>query len=146
MRHAWGHKLQRFRLEWPFCLFSILCLYNHKQPGMGTVWTLRSVEQHFSTLCAVPQSAILKLYPFRTTCDTTCTFRKTFKLSKSSTHWQNYTTKIRCFKAFIQAELVSDNEAFAWNAEPYCIVKVISIIFTSFWCHALPQKRKTDVM
>ena len=86
MRHAWGHKLQRFRLEWPFCLLSILCLYNHKQPGMGTVWILRSVEQHFSTLCAVPQSATLKLYPFRTTCDTTCTFRKTFKLSKSSTH------------------------------------------------------------
>ena len=24
MRHAWGHKLQRFRLELPFCLFSIL--------------------------------------------------------------------------------------------------------------------------
>ena len=21
MRHAWRHKLQRFRLEWPFCLF-----------------------------------------------------------------------------------------------------------------------------
>ena len=25
MRHAWGHKLQRFRLEWPYCLFPILC-------------------------------------------------------------------------------------------------------------------------
>ena len=24
MRHACGHKLQSFRLEWPFCLFSIL--------------------------------------------------------------------------------------------------------------------------
>ena len=24
MRHAWGHKLPRFRLELPFCLFSIL--------------------------------------------------------------------------------------------------------------------------
>ena len=24
MRHAWGHKLPRFWLKWPFCLFSIL--------------------------------------------------------------------------------------------------------------------------
>ena len=44
MRHAWRHKLQRFRLEWPFCLF-LFCDCVHKDdPGDEVVKKPAEVE------------------------------------------------------------------------------------------------------
>ena len=40
MRHAWRHKLQRFRLEWPFCLF-LFCGWGETQKAAFLVTSLK---------------------------------------------------------------------------------------------------------
>ncbi len=54
MRHARGHKLQRFRFELPFYLFSILCVKCNKGLKAGLHYQSfcdRSLKHCVQTLC-----------------------------------------------------------------------------------------------